>query len=78
VREEIQTSYSERCRLPTAPDHDHTKPPPPSRGAWLLHQPLLCNRLIVQSDCMEVVEIMNDGGFTANSAAAIYDECTTI
>lgn len=27
---------------------------------------------------MEVVEIMNDGGFTANSAAAIYDECTTI
>ena len=33
------------------------------------------NRLIVQSDCMEVVEIMGNGGFMANSAVAIYDEC---
>jgi hypothetical protein len=27
---------------------------------------------------MEVVDIMGDGGFTANSAVAIYDECNTI
>jgi len=36
------------------------------------------NRLIVQSDCMEVVEIMKNGGFTANSAAAIYDELNIV
>jgi hypothetical protein len=29
-------------------------------------------------DCMEVVQIMKDGGFSANSAAAIYDECNII
>lgn len=36
------------------------------------------NQLIVQSDCMEVVEIMENEGFTANSAAAIYDECNIV
>jgi hypothetical protein len=29
------------------------------------------NRLVVQSDCMEVVEIMMNDGFTVNSAAAV-------
>ena len=32
----------------------------------------------MQSDCMEVVEIMKEGGFSANLAAAIYDECITL
>jgi hypothetical protein len=36
------------------------------------------NRIIVQSDCMEVVEIMKNEGFTANSAVAIYDECNVV
>jgi ribonuclease HI len=36
------------------------------------------NRLIVQSDCMEVVEIIKNGGFMRNSAAAIYDECNIV
>jgi len=36
------------------------------------------NRLIVRSDCIEVVDIMKDEGFTANSVAAIYDECSTV
>jgi len=36
------------------------------------------NRIIVQSDCMDIVEIMRNGGFTANSAAAIYDESHTV
>jgi hypothetical protein len=36
------------------------------------------NRLIVQTDCMEVVETMENAGFTANSAAAIYDECNIV
>jgi hypothetical protein len=36
------------------------------------------NRLVVQSDCMEVVEIMMNDGFTANSAAVVYDECKIV
>jgi len=44
----------------------------------MLAQHVGANRLIIQSDCMEVVEIMTAGGFTANSAAAIYDECDTV
>jgi ribonuclease HI len=44
----------------------------------LLAQHVGENRIIIQSDCLEVVETMKDGGFSANSAAAIYDECITI
>ena len=44
----------------------------------MLEQYIGCNQLIIQSGCMEVVEIMNDGGFTANSVATLYDECSTI
>ena len=44
----------------------------------MLAQQIGCNRLIVQSDCMEVVQIMSDSGFTANSAAPIYDECNLV
>ena len=33
----------------------------------LLSQHAGCNRLIVQSDCMEVVQTMANGGFSANS-----------
>ena len=36
------------------------------------------NRIIVQSDCTEVTEIMSNGAFTANSAVAIYDECNIV
>lgn len=44
----------------------------------MLAQQIGCNRLIIQSDCMEVVQIMTDGGFTANSAAAIYEDCNIL
>jgi uncharacterized LabA/DUF88 family protein len=44
----------------------------------MLAQHIGGNRLIVQSDCMEVVEITGDRGFTAISAAAIYDECNIV
>jgi ribonuclease HI len=44
----------------------------------MLAQHIGGNRLIIQSDCMEVVMIMQDGGFTTNSAATIYDECNII
>jgi hypothetical protein len=33
--------------------------------------------VIIQSDCMKVVQTMK-GGFTVNSAAALYDECNII
>jgi len=44
----------------------------------LLAQHAGCNRLIVQSDCMEVVEIMANGGFSTNSATDVYDECNIV
>ena len=44
----------------------------------MLAQYIGCNRLIIQSNCMEVVQIMTEGGFSGNSAAAIYDDWNTI
>ena len=44
----------------------------------LLTQHIGSNRLIIQADCMEVVGAMKEGGFSASSAAIIYDEYTTI
>lgn len=44
----------------------------------MLAQYIGCNRLIVQSDCMEVVQMMDNGGFSATLAAALYDECNII
>jgi len=44
----------------------------------LLAQHAGCNQLIVQSDYMEVVETMANRGFSANSAAAVYDECNIV
>jgi hypothetical protein len=43
----------------------------------MLAQHVGCNRVIVQSDCIKVVDIMGNGGFTANLAAAIYDKYNT-
>jgi ribonuclease HI len=44
----------------------------------MLAQHIGCNRLIFQSYCMGVVDKMKDGGFTANSTTALYDECNII
>jgi hypothetical protein len=41
----------------------------------LLAQHIVCNSFILQSDCLEVVETMKEGGFSATAAAAIFDEC---
>jgi ribonuclease HI len=41
----------------------------------LLAQKFGCNRLIIQSDNMEVVDTMKEGGFSATSAAAIFYDC---
>jgi hypothetical protein len=34
-----------------------------------------CSRLMVQSDCMDVILTMQDGGNSVGAAAAIYEEC---
>ena len=44
----------------------------------LLAQHIGGNRLVIQADCMDVIETMKEGGLSANSAAAIYDECIII
>jgi hypothetical protein len=46
------------------------------REGLLLAGQIGCNRLEVNSDCMEVVEIMQNGGNSLGLAAAIYEECT--
>ena len=48
------------------------------KDGLMLSQQIGGNRIIIQSDCMEVTEIMSNEGFTTNSAAAIYDECNTV
>ena len=35
-----------------------------------------CNRIMVESDCMEVVDIMKHGGNSIGPAATIYEECS--
>jgi ribonuclease HI len=44
------------------------------RDGLLLAQQIGCNRVVIQSDCMEVVQTMHNGGFSATAAVAIYDE----
>lgn len=34
-----------------------------------------CNKVIVNSDCMEVIQVMQDEGNSIGAAAAIYEEC---
>ena len=48
------------------------------KDGLMLAQQIGGNRIIIQSDCMEVTEIMSIEGFMTNSAAAIYDECNTV
>ena len=45
------------------------------RDGQKLAQQIGSNRFIVQADCMMVVETMKEGGFSATSAAPIYDDC---
>ena len=45
------------------------------RDGTLLAQQISCSRVEFQSDCMEVVTTMQEGGFSATAAGMIYDEC---
>ena len=35
-----------------------------------------CSKLLVESDCMEVVEAMQQGGNSIGPGTATYEECT--
>ena len=37
-----------------------------------------CNRLIVHSDCPEVIEVMKNGRNTYRPAIAIFEDCITL
>ena len=41
----------------------------------ILAQSLGCNRIRIHADCLEVVETMRQGGFTATISSPIYDDC---
>jgi hypothetical protein len=45
------------------------------REGLLLAQHVGCSRIMVQSDCLVVVETMKQGGFSATAGAPIYEEC---
>jgi hypothetical protein len=45
------------------------------RKGLLLAQHVGCSRIMVQSDCLEVVETMKQGSFSATVGAPIYEEC---
>jgi hypothetical protein len=64
------------CReLPFISD-DTTAEATALRDGLLLAGQIGCNRIEVNSDCLEVMEIMMDGGDSMGAAAAIYEECT--
>jgi hypothetical protein len=46
------------------------------RDGLLLAGQLGCNRIEVNLDCSEVIDVMNNGGNSFGPAAAIYEECT--
>jgi len=41
----------------------------------LLAKHIGCNNLILQSDCLEVVETMKEGGLSTTAATINFDEC---
>lgn len=48
------------------------------RHGLLLAQQLGIRNLIVESDCMEVINTMNDGGFSSTGTTAIYADCNVL
>jgi hypothetical protein len=48
------------------------------RNGLDLASSLGCNRLLVELDCMEVIEVMKNGGNSLSSVAKIYEECSFI
>jgi hypothetical protein len=48
------------------------------REGLLLAQYMGCNQFTVQSNNTEVVQTMNDGGFSATAATAIFYDCNLL
>jgi ribonuclease HI len=48
------------------------------REGLVLAQRIGCNNFSIQTDCVQVVETMQNGGFSATSSAAIFDDCTIL
>jgi ribonuclease HI len=48
------------------------------REGLLLAQQIGCSQLMIQSDCLEVVETMKQYGITATASAPVYDECNQL
>ena len=46
------------------------------RDGLLLANEVGCNKIYVEADCLEVIEIMLSGSNSLGPAAAIYEECT--
>jgi hypothetical protein len=41
----------------------------------ILAQTIGCNRVIITSDCMDAIMVMNDGGNSSGVAAAVFAGC---
>ena len=48
------------------------------RDGLILAGQIGCNRLEVNSDCTEVIDVMINGGNSLGPAAAIFEECTLL
>jgi hypothetical protein len=48
------------------------------REGLVLAQQIESNSFTLQTDCVQVVETMKNGGFSATTTAAIYDECNIL
>jgi ribonuclease HI len=63
------------CGIPSISDAATAEALALRNGLQLAGQ-LGCTKIIVNSDCMEVISTMLDGGNSIGAAAAIYEECT--
>jgi hypothetical protein len=45
------------------------------RDGLMMVQVIGCSKLVIKSDCVEVVDVMKNGGHTQGSATAIYKYC---
>ena len=48
------------------------------RDGLILAGQIGCNRIEVNSDCVEVIDVMKNGGNSLGPAAAMYEECTLL
>ena len=62
------------CGLPHVPDASMAEARALRDGLLLAGQ-AGCPKIVVNSDCMEVITTMKKGGNSAGPAAAIYEEC---